>query len=144
MTAQETSLTFIDNICLSWVWICKGIFNVSHSHTCSLIKNEIYIKSLCQDVFTLQLSPGCKSKGLCEWLQSSTHCRKDCFCYLQQQGIFMWAINAVDIYFLVVNYDLLEKRICRKHHYQQLIVSLLYKQLDTKCLALVEYWSIRM
>lgn len=56
----------------------------------------------------------------------------------------MWAINAVDIYFLVVNYDLLEKRICRKHHYQQLIVSLLYKQLDTKCLALVEYWSIGM
>lgn len=52
----------------------------------------------------------------------------------------MWAINAVDIYFLVVNYDLLEKRICRKHHYQQLIVSLL----DTKCLALVEYWLIRM
>ena len=52
--------------------------------------------------------------------------------------------NAIDIYFLVVNYDLVEKRICRKHHYQQLIVSLLYKQLDTKCLALVEYWSIRM
>ena len=23
---------------------------MSHSHTCSLIKNEIYIKSLCQDV----------------------------------------------------------------------------------------------